>query len=78
MRALAEGRGLWVKPQTSLPDAVQESRVFAALDDLYRAAHQTASASANAARKLELWQHWNTQLPNNKFVERQLAAANSH
>ena len=45
---LRKGAAFGSKPQTSLPDAVQESRVFAALDDLYRAAHQTAPASANA------------------------------
>jgi serine/threonine protein kinase len=74
---LRKGAAYGSKPQTSLPDAVQESRVFAALADLYRADHQTASASANAARELEVWRHWNTQFPNNRFVQRQLEAANN-
>jgi len=74
---LRKGAAHGSKPQTSLPDAVQEARVFEALDDLYRTAHQSASESANAARRLELWRHWNTQFPNNRFVQRQLEAANS-
>ena len=61
--------------QTSLAAAVQESRVFAALGNLYRQSHQTDSESAIASRRLELWRHWDSTLTNNTFVRRQVEAA---
>lgn len=70
-KAVASG----AKPRTSLADAVQESRVFAALGDLYRQTHQTDSQSAIESRRLELWRHWDSQLPSNSFVRRQLESA---
>ena len=73
---LRKGTASGAKPQTSLADAVQESRVFAALGGLYRQSHQTDAESAIESRRLELWRHWDSQLPNNSFVRRQLEAAN--
>ena len=64
------------KPQTSLAVAVQESRVFAALGDLYRESRQTDSESAIESRRLELWRQWDSRLTNNSFVRRQVDAAN--
>ncbi len=73
---LRKGSASGAKPQTSLADAVQESRVFAALSGLYRKSHQADFESGIEARRLELWRHWDSQLPNNSFVRRQLDAAN--
>jgi tetratricopeptide (TPR) repeat protein/tRNA A-37 threonylcarbamoyl transferase component Bud32 len=64
------------KLQTSLPDAVEVSRVYTALADLHRRAHQSEAQSDMEARRLELWRHWDAKLPNNSFVGRQLDAAN--
>ena len=72
---LRRGTGSGAKPQTSLMDAVQESRVFAALSDLYGQSHQMDSQSAIESRRLALWRHWDSQWPNNSFVRRQLEAA---
>jgi tetratricopeptide (TPR) repeat protein/predicted Ser/Thr protein kinase len=64
------------KPQSSLADAVEVSRVYAALADLYRRAHETALQADMDSRRLKLWRHWDTELPNHSFVRRQLDAAN--
>jgi tetratricopeptide (TPR) repeat protein len=63
------------KPATSLLDAVDVSRVYAALAVLHRRAHQTGLASTLEARRLELWRQWDARLPHNNFVRRQLDAA---
>jgi tRNA A-37 threonylcarbamoyl transferase component Bud32/tetratricopeptide (TPR) repeat protein len=63
------------KPETSLADAVDVSRVYAALAVLRRRAQQTGLESAPELRRLELWQHWDHRLPNNAFVRRQLELA---
>lgn len=62
-------------PHNDLSDALHFSRAFAALAGLdHRMGHATVSA-AFEARGLELWRHWDSKLPNNPFVHRQLAAA---
>ena len=63
------------KPETSLTDAVHLSRVYKSLAALQRRARQTGSASALEARRLELWRGWDSRLPQNSFVRRQLNAA---
>jgi serine/threonine protein kinase len=62
------------KPDTILQDAVHLSRIYAAKAVLHRRAGQADLASALEARTLELWRHWERQLPKNPFVLRQLAA----
>ena len=64
------------KPETSLTDAVQVSRVYAALAALYGRAGQTAAESGMQARRVELWREWNASLPNNNFIRRQLDGGN--
>jgi tetratricopeptide (TPR) repeat protein len=71
---LRKGAASGAKPRTSLADAVRESRVFAALGALYPQVHQTDSTSAVESRRLELWKHWDSQLPGNSFVRHQLDA----
>ncbi len=61
---------------SNLADAVDVSRVYAALAALHRRARRNDLASALEARRLELWRHWDARLPHNNFVRRQLNAAN--
>ena len=63
------------KPETSLTDAVEMSRLYSALAALYRRAGQTEAESAIDTRRQQLWRHWDARLPNNSFVRRQLDAA---
>ena len=62
-------------PETSLTDAIQLSRVYAAMGELNRRIGREESASALEARRLELWRRWDARLSNNAFVHRQLDAA---
>jgi len=54
-------------PDTNLFDAVEISRLYAALAELRHPGAQEA--------RLKLWKHWDAKLPDNDFVRRQLAAA---
>jgi len=62
------------RPETNLVDAVEMSRLYTALAMLYRQVGQTGMASSLEARRLELWRHWDSRLPQNSFVGRQLIA----
>lgn len=62
------------KPDTTLQGTVHLSRIYEAKAALHRRAGQADLASALEARRLELWRHWERELPNNLFVLRQLAA----
>jgi hypothetical protein len=66
------------KPETSLTDAVNMSTLYGALAALHRLARHSERASALQERRLTLWRHWDTRLPNNSFVTRQLKAATAH
>jgi hypothetical protein len=66
-----------VHPETSLPDAVALSHLYITMARLDRRARRTGPASDFEARCLELWRHWDTRLPHNSFVARQLKAAQS-
>ena len=61
-------------PETSLTDAIQLSRLYAAMGGLNRRMGRDDRASALEARRLDLWRRWDTRLPNNAFVRRQLDA----
>ena len=61
-------------PETSLTDAIQLSRLYAAMGGLNRRIGRDDRASALEARRLDLWRRWDTRLPNNTFVRRQLDA----
>jgi serine/threonine protein kinase/tetratricopeptide (TPR) repeat protein len=63
-------------PENSLSDAMNMSRVYGALAALKRRAGQTGNASAFDDRRRLLWQSWDSKIPNNAFVRRQLDAAN--
>lgn len=63
------------RPETNLADAVDLSNIYRSAAPLHRRAGQADLAAALEARRLELWQHWDSKLPNNAFVRRQLEAA---
>ncbi|HLK64612.1 MAG TPA: serine/threonine-protein kinase [Bryobacteraceae bacterium] len=63
------------EPESNLQDAARISSVYAALADVNRRAGHADRASEVGAQRLALWQHWDTRLPNNEFVRRQLDAA---
>jgi tetratricopeptide (TPR) repeat protein len=63
-----------IKPETRLEDATELSDVYRALVQLHRRARRPDLASAVDARRLELWRQWDRKLPNNPFVQRQLAS----
>ena len=62
--------------KTDLYAAVDLTWVYTAYAGFHRHRGRIDLASALEARRLELWQSWNTKLPNNGFVRRQLNAAN--
>jgi hypothetical protein len=63
-----------VKPDTNLPDAYDLSLIDRGLAGLYRRAGQPELAEAALARDRARWTAWRERLPNNAFVERQLAS----
>jgi hypothetical protein len=62
-----------VKPATNLPDAYDLSLIDRGLADLYRLTRQPEPADAALARDRARWTAWRERLPNNAFVDRQLA-----
>ncbi len=73
---LAKVQAYGPKQDTYLVDAVEMSRLYAALAELHHRGGQGALESDFAARRVALWRHWDEQLPHNNFVHRQLVAAN--
>lgn len=69
---------LSAKPQlnTNLADAVNVSRLESALARLYRRNGRDREAGAMEAKRTDLWRNWDTRLPHNNFIKRQLIAAN--
>jgi len=58
-----------------LREAPKLSSHYAALAALYRRAGDTAKATDMESRRVDLWRRWDSKLPNNPFVRRQLEAA---
>ena len=58
-----------------LRDAPRLSSHYGALAALYRRAGDIAKATDMESRRLDLWRHWDSKLPNNSFVRRQIEAA---
>jgi hypothetical protein len=72
---LAKGMAAGAEPLNDLRDATRLSRVYERDAALARRVGESAKADAMSSRRLELWRHWDRQLPNNAFVARQLQAA---
>ena len=62
------------KAETDLGDATDLSNIYRAIAQLHRRAGQSSLASGFESRRVELWQHWGRNFPNNSFIRRQLAA----
>ena len=62
-------------PQNDLVNAAHVSRLNTSLAKLLRRVGKGNDAIPLEATRLELWKHWNGQLPSNPFVRRQLEAA---
>ncbi|HKV77571.1 MAG TPA: serine/threonine-protein kinase [Candidatus Sulfotelmatobacter sp.] len=61
-------------PEFNAEDAVRLSAICDSAASLYRRAGQRDRASALEARRAEIWRQWDHKLPNNPFVQRQMAA----
>lgn len=59
--------------QNDLLNAAQISPLDGALAALLRRVGRTDEASTLDQNRLELWRHWDRKLPNNPFVQRQIA-----
>lgn len=60
-------------PWNDLEDAYHLSSHYAALGAILGRVGLAGQAASFNGRRLELWQHWNQKLPNNRFVLRQIA-----
>lgn len=63
------------KPENSLTDALDRSSLYRAESAVFRRAAQPDLASALEARDRDLWRQWDSKLPNNPFIRRQLEGA---
>jgi len=63
-------------PEINLYAAVGLARVYTAYASLDRRIGRKDLASILEERRRELWQHWDTNLPHNSFIRRQLEAVN--
>lgn len=61
-------------PQNDLLNAAHVSQLDASLATLLRRVRRTDEAVTLDRNRTELWRHWDSKLPNNPFVQRQLAA----
>jgi serine/threonine protein kinase len=61
-------------PLGDLMDANKVSMMYYYMAGVYRRAGDTAKASETDQRRMELWRQWDSKLPHNSFVQRQLAA----
>jgi tetratricopeptide (TPR) repeat protein len=62
-------------PQNDLKHATKLSRTYEALASLDRRNGHAEDAATLEARRLEIWRHWQSKLPNSPFVLQQIAAA---
>jgi hypothetical protein len=61
-------------PDRDLRDANSISLIETALSALEKKAGHTEAAAALDRSRRERWEHWNTALPKNSFILRQLAS----
>jgi len=62
-------------PENDLPSATALSRIYEALAGLHLRSGEPAKAQAMSTLRLGLWQKWDSKLPQNVFVRRQLESA---
>ena len=63
------------KPDTVLLDAAEVSRLYMKLAGLHGRLGHVDLAASYRSRRLELWRRWDSRLPHNGFVNRQISAA---
>jgi tetratricopeptide (TPR) repeat protein/tRNA A-37 threonylcarbamoyl transferase component Bud32 len=63
------------KPDTVLVDAAEVSRLYTKLAGLHGRLGHADLAARYRTRRLELWSRWDSRLPQNSFIHRQLSAA---
>jgi tetratricopeptide (TPR) repeat protein len=63
------------KPETTLSDAVDFSKICQSMAGLYRRSGRADLALTLETQRLDLWRQWDRKLPNNAFVRRQIAVA---
>ncbi len=80
-RALESYRDLLVKVQASKPNPQEDLRQANDLSRIYRAVAALATLAGNVpealamdSRRMELWRLWDSKLPHNPYIQRQLAA----
>jgi tetratricopeptide (TPR) repeat protein len=64
------------EPLADLRDAPAMSRLYEGLARACRRTGDNTKAESAASRRLELWRHWDSKLPQNSFVRSQMEAAN--
>jgi tetratricopeptide (TPR) repeat protein len=62
-------------PDNDVRHATALSHVYAALTQLHLHNGEVEEAKNTSALRLKIWQHWYRKLPNNAFVQRELASA---
>jgi hypothetical protein len=53
------------------------SRLYEALSHLYLRQNQLEPAMMNSDMRLKIWETWNRKLPNNAYIQKELAAASA-
>jgi tRNA A-37 threonylcarbamoyl transferase component Bud32 len=71
---LTRVNGLNPDPENDLSNAVYMSNAYAALARVLRQDRRAREATGWEAERRKLWVQWDTKLPNNSFVQRQLTA----
>jgi tetratricopeptide (TPR) repeat protein/tRNA A-37 threonylcarbamoyl transferase component Bud32 len=64
-------------PEHDLLHASALSRIYAALTRLYLRQNRSEQAKAPSASRLKIWQTWDRKLPNNSFIQKELALASA-
>jgi tetratricopeptide (TPR) repeat protein len=59
-------------PLHDLRHATDFSRIYKAFAQLARQGHQAQLAQDLDAKRADLWRHWDTNLPNNSYIKRQM------
>ncbi len=60
-------------PRAELSHAADFSRVYAGLESAHRRGGNTEGADEALAKRRELWRYWNSRIPSNSFIQRQMA-----
>jgi len=64
-------------PTGDLRDAAKLSTIYRALADVYRKAGNLHDAETTDGHRLELWRHWDHELPHSAYVQRQLTVSSN-